>query len=184
MLFVVRRLSSSPLFFAQALSHALPLLCPTGSYMHCACLSSLLRPRCHTWASSHQGLTPTLSGRHGTPGHAGRYPRYRAAYRTVPVWPPHERFLVVGFDGSFRVNHKFPFGLTTAGGVQGHVANATVDILHAMDMAPIKKWVNDRAMFRFPVARGVLGPDGSISSYEYLFDLLRIFEATRPMGIP
>jgi len=102
----------------------------------------------------------------------------------VPVWPPHKIFLVVGFDGSFWVDHNFPFGLTTAGGVQGHVADATVDILHAMDIAPIKKWVDDHAMFRFPVAGGVLGPDGSISSYEYLFDLLSIFDATRPLGIP
>jgi len=106
-----------------------------------------------------------------------------AAYRTVPVWPPHKRFLVVGFDGSFWIDHNFPFGLTTAGGVQGHVADATIDILHAMDISPIKKWVDDHAMFRFPVAGGVLGPDGSLS-YEYLFDLLSIFSATRPLGIP
>jgi hypothetical protein len=90
----------------------------------------------------------------------------------------------VGFDGSFWIDHNFPFGLTTAGGVQGHVADATVDILHAMDISPIKKWVDDHAMFRFPVAGGVLGPDGTFSSYEYLFDLLSVFDATRPLGIP
>jgi len=39
-------------------------------------------------------------------------------------------------------------------------------------------------MFRFPVAGGVLGPDGSISLYKYLFDLLKIFEAMQPLGIP
>jgi hypothetical protein len=53
-----------------------------------------------------------------------------------------------------------------------------------MDITPIKKWVDNHAMFRFPMAGGVLGPDGSISSYEYLFDLLKIFEATQPLGIP
>jgi len=58
-----------------------------------------------------------------------------------------------------------------------------VDILHAMDITPIKKWVDDYAMFCFPMAGGVLGPDGSISSYKYLFDLLKIFEATQPLGI-
>jgi hypothetical protein len=56
-----------------------------------------------------------------------------AAYRTIPVWLPHKKFLVVGFEGFFWIDHTFPFSLTTAGGVQGNVADATVDILAKLD---------------------------------------------------
>lgn len=107
-----------------------------------------------------------------------------AAYRTVPVWPPHKRFLVVGFEGQFWIDHVFPFGLTTAGGVQGNIADATVDILHELDISPIKKWVDDHSIFRFPVGGGYLCPDGSLSPYLYLFGLADIYTKSQPLGIP
>jgi hypothetical protein len=107
-----------------------------------------------------------------------------AAYRTVPVWPPHKRFLVVCFDGQFWIDHVFPFGLTTAGGVQGNIADATVDILHNLNISPIKKWVDDHSIFRFPVGGGYLCPDGSLSPYLFLFGLADIYDKSRPLGIP
>jgi hypothetical protein len=107
-----------------------------------------------------------------------------AAYRTVPVWPPHKKFLVVGFDGQFWIDHVFPFGLTTAGGVQGNVADATVDILHGLDISPIKKWVDDHSIFRFPIGGGYLLPDGSTAPFLFAFGLIDIFEKSLPLGIP
>jgi hypothetical protein len=107
-----------------------------------------------------------------------------AAYRTVPVWHSHKKFLVVGFDGQFWIDHVFPFGLTTAGGVQGNIADATVDILHCMDISPIKKWVDDHSIFRFPVGGGYTCPDGSLTPYLFAFGLTDIYEKSRPLGIP
>jgi hypothetical protein len=78
-----------------------------------------------------------------------------AAYRTIPVWPPHKQFLVVAAGNDLFIDHVFPFGLSTAGGVQGHVADATVDILSSYDLGPIKKWVDDHTFFRFPDGGGV-----------------------------
>lgn len=107
-----------------------------------------------------------------------------AAYRTIPVWPAHKRFLVVSFEGFFWIDHTFPFGLTTAGGVQGHVADATVDILAKLDVSPIKKWVDDHSIFRFPTGGGVLLPDGSTTPYQYLFGLIEVYDKSRPLGVP
>lgn len=90
----------------------------------------------------------------------------------------------MSFEGFFWMDHTFPFGLTTAGGVQGHVADATVDILANLDISPIKKWVDDHSIFRYPTGGGVLLPDGSTSPYEYLFGLVHICDKSRPLGVP
>jgi len=42
-----------------------------------------------------------------------------AAYRTIPVWPHHKRFLVVEVDGQLFIDHVFLFGLATAGVFKG-----------------------------------------------------------------
>jgi hypothetical protein len=90
----------------------------------------------------------------------------------------------VGFEGLFWIDHTFPFGLTTAGGVQGNVADATVDILAHLDVSPIKKWVDGHSIFRYPCGGGVILPDGSVTPYEYLFGLINIYEKSRPLGVP
>jgi len=82
-----------------------------------------------------------------------------AAYRTVPVWPPHKCFLAVAVGDKIFIDHVFPFGLTTAGGVQGSVADPTVDILHSPELGPIKKWVDDHTFFRFACRGGETLPD-------------------------
>jgi hypothetical protein len=107
-----------------------------------------------------------------------------AAYRTIPVWPQHKRFLVVEVDGKLFIDHVFPFGLATAGGVQGHVANATVDILHSLELGPIKKWVDDHTFFRFAISGGLLLPDGSLSPFAYKHGLLKILSLSKPLGVP
>lgn len=107
-----------------------------------------------------------------------------AAYRTVPVWPPHKCFLVVAVGDDFFVDHVFPFGLTTAGGVQGNVADATVDILHNLELGPIKKWVDDHTFFRFAIGGGDVLPDGSVTPFRYAHGLKEIYTHSRPLGVP
>jgi hypothetical protein len=98
-----------------------------------------------------------------------------ATYRTIPVWPQHKRFLVVEVDRKLFIDHVFPFGLAMAGGVQGHVADATVDILHSLDLGPIKKWVDDHTFFRFAI---------SMSPFMYKHGLTDIYVLSKPLGVP
>lgn len=107
-----------------------------------------------------------------------------AAYRTIPVWPKHKCFLVVEVDGSLFIDHIFPFGLSTAGGIQGNVADATVDILTCSNLGPIKKWVDDHTLFRYAISGGLLLPDGSTSPFIYNHGLIEIYAESEPLGVP
>jgi hypothetical protein len=91
---------------------------------------------------------------------------------------------VVEVDGKLFIDHVFPFGLATAGGVQGHVADATVDILDSLDLGPIKKWVDDHTFFRFATSGGLLLPDGSLSPFIYKHGLLEIYTLSKPLRVP
>lgn len=107
-----------------------------------------------------------------------------AAYRTVPVWPPHKCFLVVKVDGSFFIDHTFPSRLATTGGVQGNIVDTTVDILHSMELRPIKKWLDDHIFFRYPSGGGSLLPDGTLTPFTYSHNLVDVYTKSRPLGVP
>lgn len=102
----------------------------------------------------------------------------------MPVWPPHKQFLVVAVGDLMFIDHVFPFGLATAGGVQGNVADATVDILYSFDFGPIKKWVDDHTFFRFAYGGGFRLADGSLSPFLYKHGLVDIYKRSRPLGVP
>ena len=74
------------------------------------------------------------------------------AYRTIPAhhsqWPG----LVVRLreDDSFAANICNNFGLTSAGGVHGLLADAGTDIFRANGIGPLSKWVDDHIFFRIP----------------------------------
>jgi hypothetical protein len=87
-------------------------------------------------------------------------------------------------DGSFFINHVFPLGLATAGGVQGNVADAAVDILHSMELGPIKKWVDDHLFFRYATGGGTLLADGSFMPFSYAHGLVDIYGKSSPLGVP
>ena len=74
------------------------------------------------------------------------------AYRTIPAhhsqWPG----LVVRLreDNSFAANICNNFGLTSAGGVHGLLADVGTDIFQANGIGPLSKWVDDHIFFRVP----------------------------------
>ena len=74
------------------------------------------------------------------------------AYRTIPAhyqqWPG----LVVRLreENSFAANINNNFGLTSAGGAHGHLADAGCDIIRANGIGPLSKWVDDHIFFRIP----------------------------------
>jgi hypothetical protein len=73
-----------------------------------------------------------------------------AAYCTIPAhrtqWPG----LVVRLEGldSYAINTHNNFGLTSAGGIYGYLADAGADILRAKGIGPLSKWVDDHIFFR------------------------------------
>jgi hypothetical protein len=74
------------------------------------------------------------------------------AYRTIPAaesqWPG----LVIRLqaDDQFAVNTRNNFGLASAGGVYGMMADAGADIFRSNGIGPLAKWVNNHIFFRLP----------------------------------
>ena len=74
------------------------------------------------------------------------------AYRTIPAksaqWPG----LVIRLqaDDQFAVNTCNNFGLSSAGGAYGMVADAGTDIFRGQGMGLLAKWVDDHVFFRVP----------------------------------
>jgi len=102
------------------------------------------------------------------------------AYRNSPIIPAHKKYLCVYWKEFVYVQHVAIEGLSTAGGIQGTVADATIDILKAHDIGPTIKWVDDFIFFRQPVQSSL-----SIDSHPiFSFDLSSIFNITIPLGIP
>jgi len=88
------------------------------------------------------------------------------------------------FDDLLYLDHVLPFGLTSASGLQGEVADAIVDIWDAKGVGPILKWVNDFCLFRSPSPLGLfLGIcDGEVYCYNY--DLEHAKSLIADLGTP
>lgn len=69
----------------------------------------------------------------------------------MPVSPLDKKFIVVAHRGKFWLDHVVPFGLSSAAGLQGEVADAIMALLAAMGIRPSSKWVDDVVIFRFPL---------------------------------
>jgi hypothetical protein len=107
-----------------------------------------------------------------------------ATYCTIPVWPPHKHFLVIVIDDNHFINHIFPFSLMTAGRVQGNVTDATINILHNLELGPIKKWVDNHLFFCFICRGGELLLDRSRLPFRYVHSLKEIYEHSHLLGVP
>jgi hypothetical protein len=86
------------------------------------------------------------------------------------------------WKGKIYVEHCAVFGLATAGGIQGSVADATVAIFTFLSLDFIIKWVDDFCFFRIPIG-SIMGPDGK-PEYVYQVNLDTILNASIPLGIP
>ena len=74
------------------------------------------------------------------------------AYRTIPADPSQWPGLVIRLqaEDQFAVNVCNNFGLASAGGVYGMVADAGADIFRSCGIGPVSKWVDDHIFFRIP----------------------------------
>jgi len=66
-----------------------------------------------------------------------------AMFHNSLIWLPHKVFCVVEWQGAFFVDHEFLFGLATVPGIQGCIADVTVDNLDAWEISLVFKWVDD-----------------------------------------
>ena len=82
------------------------------------------------------------------------------------------------------MDHDVPFGLASASGLQGEVADATVDIWEHHDISPAVKWVDDFSVFRFPKTDGLFHDISNGVRYAYGYDLTSIKLVIAPLGIP
>ncbi len=74
------------------------------------------------------------------------------AYRTIPIAPSQWPGLVIRLqpENQFAINVCNNFGLTSAGGVYGSVADAGADIFRGNGIGLLAKWVDDHIFFRIP----------------------------------
>jgi hypothetical protein len=74
------------------------------------------------------------------------------AYRTIPALPAQWPGLIIRLlsEDQFAINTCNNFGLTSAGGVYGMLADAGTDIFRGQGMGPLSKWVDDHIFFRVP----------------------------------
>jgi hypothetical protein len=105
------------------------------------------------------------------------------AYRTIPIKPDHKRFAIVRFGDEYYIDHNVPFGAASAHGLQGEVADATVDIYYSLGIQPVIKWVDDFDIFRYPSLVGSFSsPEFPLLRYDY--DLHYIKNIIAPLNIP
>lgn len=104
----------------------------------------------------------------------------KGAYCMVPVLLEHKWYLVLHFKGRFYLDHDVPFGLQSASGLQGEIADATVNLWRSLGVYPIVKWVDNFVVFRFHSMGSPFSSDGI--SFDY--DLSAIKQAVAPLGIP
>ncbi len=73
-----------------------------------------------------------------------------AAYRTIPAHQTQWPGLVVRLEGSDSnaINTHNNFGLTSAEGIYGYLADVGADIFRAKGIGPLLKWVDDHIFFR------------------------------------
>jgi len=92
--------------------------------------------------------------------------------------PDHKCFLIVQFGDKFFIDHNIPFGLASASGLQGKVADAMVDIWYSLGIKLIKKWVDDFVLFHFPYH------STPFPIYKYSYDLSLAKHLISPLGVP
>lgn len=102
------------------------------------------------------------------------------AYRGIGVHPDDKKFIVMAHRGTYWLDHALPFGLSSAAGLQGEVADAVMAIWSAMGVAPSAKWVDDVVLFRSPVPKVLGQGDG----HTYLYDRELAKAIIACLGVP
>ena len=83
------------------------------------------------------------------PGSQAVVRNVKEAYRTIPIRPDQWPGLVVRLHGDdkFTIDTHDCFGLASGGGIYGLVGDASTQIMHFHDIAPLSKWVDNHVFF-------------------------------------
>ena len=106
------------------------------------------------------------------------------AYHNSLILPRHKAYLASFWEGSIYVGHVAVEGLATAGGIQGCLANAMLNILCHRGIPDVFKWVDDIVIFQLPIASSFDARSSSGDQFSYSIDLQYFFNVTSPLGIP
>ncbi|KIK77516.1 hypothetical protein PAXRUDRAFT_17444 [Paxillus rubicundulus Ve08.2h10] len=85
--------------------------------------------------------------------------------------PKSQTFLIVYFDGKLYIDHNIPFGLASAGGLQGEVTDAVMHIWKILKVTPYKKWVDNITIFCLPSPNGPFTGISDGNTYQYNYNL-------------
>ena len=104
-----------------------------------------------TWGTF---ATVALLVSHLPPGSQASVRDVAEAYRTIPVAPSQWPGMVIHLqtEDQFAINVCNNFGLSSAGGVYGMLADAGADIFRRNGVGLLAKWVDDHIFFRIPRA--------------------------------
>ncbi|PAV14688.1 reverse transcriptase ribonuclease H [Pyrrhoderma noxium] len=97
-------------------------------------------------------LIVALTIRSLPPGSQAMTRDVKDAYRTVPLHPSQWAGTILRHPNpdAFYVNTANCFGLSSAGGIWGQVADVLCDLFRASGYGPVSKWVDDFLFFRIP----------------------------------
>jgi hypothetical protein len=90
---------------------------------------------------------------------------------------------VVHFHNNFYINHNLPFGASSAAGLQGEVANATVDIWDHAKISPTWKWVDNFLVIRIPDPDSPFVTVSNGHIFRYCYDIQSAKDYVGPINI-
>jgi hypothetical protein len=121
----------------------------------------------------------------------------KAAYRACLIAPEHKPWLVSSTQHpitgalEFWLDHCNPFGMASAHGILGTIADATVDILEVEARVEkdvfidSSKWVDDFTFMQEPIGGGLMLADDSMSPRTYRFSTrAELLDLITPLRIP
>lgn len=99
-----------------------------------------------------------------------------AAFQNIPTKPHDWPLLAVTIDGLIHFDFCLNFGVSTAPGVFGLVADAIVQLFLHAGVDAVLKWVDDFIFFRYPVS--------TLEPFSYSYDESLIWSVAAGLGWP
>lgn len=111
----------------------------------------------------------------------------KKAYRGAPIHVDDKKFLICAHRGMFWIDHTVPFGLCSAGDIQGVIAHAIMAIWRKLGVKQSEKWVNDCVIFRQPIAvetKVEVETQLKVVVYSYVYNRESAKVLVAPLGTP
>ena len=107
-----------------------------------------------------------------------------ATFHHCFIKPSQQCNFVIHFNGLCYIDHVAPFSTASTGFAFGCVADAMMAILHALNIALTKNWVDNFVFFRSPSLPMLCVPAIALTSLSYPYDIDTIDNIAQPLGWP